>query len=173
MADIFSVYNWQSYVGDAIGIWVSFKKQELVLISDNKIVQRYRCSTALAGAGNRMDSGRTPLGWHTIGAKIGDGLEMGAVLKDRQWTGEIWREGQQTDADLMLSRILWLEGLEDGKNRGGDVDSWSRYIYIHGTNQIDDLGKPRSGGCVRLDPQEVIDLYERVEVGCCVLITAN
>ena len=74
---------------------------------------------------------------------------------------------------MILSPILWLEGLEEGKNRGGDVDTQNRYIYIHGTNQIDVLGQAASAGCIRLDPGNVIDLYERVDVGCCVLITAN
>jgi UDP-N-acetylmuramate--alanine ligase len=112
------------------------------------------------------------VGWHQIGAKIGDGLEMGAVLKDREWTGDVWK-GQNSEKDLILSRVLWLEGLEEGVNRGGNVDTQSRYIYIHGTNAVDDLGKPTSAGCVRLDPGEVIDLYERVEVGTYVLITKD
>jgi hypothetical protein len=170
---IFDADDWQSRVGDGIGIWVSIEKQELALIDNHRIVKQYRCSTAANGAGNKKDSGRTPLGWHTIGAKIGDTLPAGAVLKDRQWTGEIWKEGEDLLDDLILSRILWLEGAEGGCNRGGNVDSWSRYIYIHGTNQIDDLGRPASAGCVRLDPQDVIDLYERVEVGTSVLITED
>lgn len=168
-----STYDWQSYVGNEIGIWVSIKRQELLLIDQHQVVKRYRCSTAAAGAGNKADSGMTPLGWHKIGAKIGGELEMGAVLKDREWTGQVWTTGQQMNTDLILSRILWLEGLENGKNRGGDVDSWSRYIYIHGTNQIDDLGQPASAGCVRLSPVEVVDLYEHVSQGCCVLITED
>ena len=92
-------------------------------------------------------------------------------MKERQWTGRVWAAGQETPEDLILSRILRLEGLEDGKNRGGNVDSWNRYIYIHGTNKIDELGRAASAGCVRMDPQEVIDLYNRVSKGCCVLIT--
>ena len=92
-------------------------------------------------------------------------------MKDRIWTGRIWKRGQQTDNDLILSRILWLDGLEPGYNRGGKVDSRNRYIYIHGTNQVDALGQPASAGCIRLDPQAVIDLYERVDQGCRVLIT--
>lgn len=169
----FNTDHWQSRVGDGIGIWVSIEKQELALIDNHTIVKQYRCSTAANGAGNTKDSGQTPLGWHRIGAKIGDTLPAGAVLKDREWTGQIWKKGQDTQDDLILSRILWLEGAEEDCNRGGDVDTWSRYIYIHGTNQFDDLGRPASAGCVRLDPQEVIDLYEQVDVGMCVLITLN
>ena len=173
MSDVLSQYNWQETVGDGVGIWVSIDGQELMLVDNQKIVKWYRCSTAANGAGNVVDSGMTPLGWHKIGAKVGGGLEAGAVLKDREWMGQVWTVGQHTQDDLILSRILWLEGLEEGINRGGDVDTWSRYIYIHGTNQIDALGWPASAGCVRLDPQDVIDLYGRVDVGCCVLITAN
>jgi len=169
----FNAYNWQMRVGPGTGIRVSIERQEFALISNNQIVQRYRCSTALAGAGNNVDSGKTPLGWHTIGAKIGGDLSPGAVLKDRQWTGDIWKEGQDARKDLILSRILWLEGAEEGCNRGGDVDTWSRYIYIHGTNQIDDLGRPASAGCIRMDPAKVIDLYERIELGTPVLITRD
>ena len=166
-----SAYDWQSYVGDKTGIWVSVERQELRLIRNYRVLKRYRCSTALAGAGSLQDSGKTPLGWHRVAAKIGDSLAVGAVLKERQWTGQVWQAGQSTDEDLILSRILRLEGLEDGKNRGGSVDSWNRYIYIHGTNDVDRLGQPASAGCVRLDPQDVIDLYGRVDEGCCVLVT--
>ena len=164
-------YGWRSYVGDKAGIWVSVKRQELMLVSNYRVIRRYRCSTAKAGIGSQQDSGKTPLGWHRVGATIGGNLAVGAVLKERQWTGQVWHAGQRTDEDLILSRILRLEGLEDGKNRGGRVDSWNRYIYIHGTNDIDKLGEPASAGCVRLDPQDVIDLYGRVSEGCCVLMT--
>jgi len=171
LIDTLSDYNWKSYVDNNTGIWVSIKRQELVLIRNKRVVKRYRCSTAVTGVGNVMDSGMTPLGWHRVGAKVGGELAMGAVLKDREWTGEIWKEGEQADNDLILSRILRLEGLEDGNNRGGDVDTWNRYIYIHGTNQVEVLGRPASAGCIRLNSRDVIDLYEQVDEGCCVLIT--
>lgn len=170
-ADTLAAYDWQSYVGDGTGIWVSINHQELRLIENNQLVKRYQCSTAKAGAGNKQDSGKTPLGWHRVAAKIGDNLPAGAILKDRQWTGQVWAAEQGTQEDLILSRILWLDGLETGKNRGDNVDSKSRYIYIHGTNQVEKLGQPASAGCIRLDPQDVIELYERVNEGCCVLIT--
>ena len=171
--DTLASHQWQSYVGEKIGIWISIEHQQLRLIDNGHVVKRYPCSTAKAGAGNRQDSGKTPLGWHWVGAKIGGDLPAGAVLKDRQWTGQVWDAGQNTQEDLILSRILRLEGLQDGKNRGGKVDSWERYIYIHGTNQIESLGKPASGGCIRLSPQDIIDLYNRIDEGCCVLITKD
>ena len=166
-----SAYDWQSYVGNKTGIWVSIERQELMLVSNYRVLKRYRCSTAKAGAGSLQDSGKTPLGWHRVGAKVGGELTAGSVLKERLWTGQVWHTSQSTDEDLILSRILRLEGLEEGINRGGDVDTWNRYIYIHGTNHVDDLGQPASAGCVRLDPKEVVELYERVNEGCCVLIT--
>ena len=166
-----SAYDWQSYVGNKTGIWVSIERQELMLVSNYRVLKRYRCSTAKAGAGSLQDSGKTPLGWHRIGVKVGDKLAAGAILKEQQWTGQVWAVGQASQEDLILSRILRLDGLEDGKNRGGDVDTWNRYIYIHGTNKIDQLGRAASAGCVRLDPRDVMDLYDRVGEGCCVLIT--
>jgi hypothetical protein len=171
MGETLDAYDWNSYVGNKTGIWVSIKRQELMLIENGRLVKSYACSTAAAGAGNAQDSGMTPLGWHRIGVKIGDDLPAGAVLVERQWTGRVWKPGQDTQEDLILSRILWLDGLEEGKNRGGTIDSRNRYIYIHGTNQADKLGTPASAGCVRLDPQAVIDLFKRVKEGCCVLIT--
>jgi hypothetical protein len=173
LIDTLSDYSWTSYVDDNTGIWVSIERQELILISNKRVIKQYRCSTAENGAGNVVDSGMTPLGWHKIGAKVGAKLAMGAVLKDREWTGQVWNAGQSTEKDLILSRTLWLEGLEEGVNRGGDVDTWSRYIYIHGTNQVEALGRPASAGCIRLNSREVIDLYERVDVGTPVLITGD
>ncbi len=160
-----------SPVGGEAAIVVSIGRQEVQLMDGGRVIKRYPCSTAKAGAGNVQDSGMTPLGRHRIGAKIGGGLPAGAVLKDGQWTGQVWTDGGWADGDLILSRILRLEGLEDGLNRGGHVDTWDRYIYIHGTNRTDELGRPASGGCIRLDPEDVIDLYNRVDEGCFVLIT--
>lgn len=172
-AKTLAAHHWHSCVGDTTGIWISIKHQELLLIDNGQPIKRYPCSTARAGAGSTQDSAKTPLGWHRIGAKIGDRLPPGAVLKDRRWTGRRWAAGQAAQEDLILSRILRLEGLEDGKNRGGNVDSWNRYIYIHGTNRIDELGRPASGGCIRLDPHAIIDLYDRVNENGYVLITKD
>lgn len=162
-----------SCMGEQTGMLISVEQQELVVVKAGQIIRQYPCSTAQAGIGNLQDSAKTPLGWHRVVEKIGDGLPAGAVFKNRQWTGRIWRPGEQTDEDLILSRILWLEGLEDGKNRGGDVDTYSRYIYIHGTNRMDELGRPASGGCIRMNPPDMIGLYEAVEEGCLVLIVED
>ncbi|MCF7958416.1 MAG: L,D-transpeptidase [Phycisphaerae bacterium] len=163
--------GWEEYVGDKVGVWVCSERQILYVVEQGRILKQYRCSTGLAGMGNVRNSGMTPVGWHTIESKIGGELAAGAVMKGRRWTGEVWQEGMTSDGDLILSRIMWLKGLEAGRNLGGDVDSWGRYIYIHGTNDVAGLGEPKSHGCVRLDPHEVIDLFGRVEEGCRVLIT--
>ena len=168
---ILQAHDWDSQVGDKIGIWVYPDRQQLYLIHNYRVVRTYTCSTGLAGMGNKRNSRKTPIGWHRIGAKIGDGLPVGAILKSRKWTKKVWKKGRETTSDLVLTRILRLRGLEPGKNLRGDVDSWSRYIYIHGTNHVDSLGKPSSHGCVRLDPKAVIELYDLVEKNTPVLIT--
>jgi lipoprotein-anchoring transpeptidase ErfK/SrfK len=136
------------------------------------VVGSFVCSTALGGIGNRDGCGGTPDGWHRIAARHGHGLPPGAVLRGRRWTNQVWKPGDIGPGDLILSRILRLDGLEDGHNRGGDVDTWSRYIYIHGTNGEALLGRPVSHGCVRLAIRDVIELFDLVKVGDRVLITA-
>ena len=162
---------WNRYVGNALGIWVCVETQQILLIQNDLILKIYPCSTAAAGTGNINGSNQTPTGWHEIGAKIGANLPAGAVLKERCWTGEVWQDGQASEEDLILSRVLWLRGLEQDHNLGGPVDTWNRYIYIHGTNHVDRLGQPASHGCVRLANKHVIDLFEKVEVGCRVFIS--
>jgi lipoprotein-anchoring transpeptidase ErfK/SrfK len=120
-----------------------------------------------------MGSARTPIGKHRIRAKIGAGCPIGAVFVGRRWTGET------IDPDLLerfpgrnwiLSRALWLQGMEPSINRGDGVDSLRRYIYFHGTHDEDMIGRPISYGCVRMRNRDIIELFERVEVGCRVLI---
>ncbi len=163
--------GWDSVVGQALGLWVRMDTQQLLVIADSQVIRTYPCSTAAKGSGNLQGSEQTPLGWHEIGAKIGDGAPVGAIFEERKWKGKVWQSGDKSDADLVLSRILRLRGLQKGHNLGGKVDSWSRYIYIHGTNDVEGLGTPTSHGCVRLSPTDVIELFDSVAVGCRVLIT--
>lgn len=163
--------GWDARVKSSLGVWVRADLQRLLLIQDHRVIKAYVCSTAMAGMGNENGSGKTPVGWHVAHRKIGEGLARGAILKGRRWTGKIWREGGSSKADLVLSRLIWLRGQEPGKNLGGEVDTWKRYIYIHGTNHVQDLGKPASHGCVRVDPGVVIDLFDRIPQGARVLIT--
>jgi len=171
LPDALRVHGWDRYVGQGMGLWVRVDTQELLVIQAGQIVRTYPCSTAANGTGSQRDSEKTPLGWHEIGAKIGDGFPVGAILEERKWKGRIWQDTDLSDADLVLSRVLWLRGLQRGYNLGGDVDSWDRYIYIHGTNHVAELGRPTSHGCVRLSPTDVIELFNSVSVGCRVLIT--
>ena len=164
-------HGWDTRVKSSMGVWVRVDRQRVLLIQDQRVIKTTVCSTAKAGVGNENGSGKTPLGWHVAQRKIGKGLARGAILKGRRWTGGIWREGDSSEADLVLSRLIWLRGQESGKNLGGEVDTWNRYIYIHGTNHVKDLGKPASHGCVRVDPGVVIDLYHRIPEGALVLIT--
>ena len=156
---------WDRYVGNALGIWVRVETQQILLIKNHKILASYPCSTAAAGTGNINGSNQTPTGWHEIGAKIGVELPAGAILKERCWAGEVWQDGQASEEDLILSRVLWLRGLEQGHNLGGPVDTWNRYIYIHGTNHADRLGQPASHGCVRLANEHIIEFLRKLRWG--------
>jgi lipoprotein-anchoring transpeptidase ErfK/SrfK len=130
-------------------------------------------STALNGAGEKNGSGCTPRGWHRIRARIGEGCPVNSVFRGRRPTGEIYsaalREAEP-QRDWILSRILWLSGLEPGKNRMGQVDTMRRFIYIHGTPDEEPMGVARSHGCVRMRNDDIITLFERVAVGTRVLI---
>jgi Uncharacterized protein conserved in bacteria len=111
---------------------------------------------------------KTPRGRHVIADKIGAGAPLFAAFSARQPTGEIWNPQlavAHPERDWILSRILWLDGREPGKNQGGEVDTHARYIYIHGTGEEHLIGKPVSHGCVRMRNADVADLFEMVEEG--------
>ena len=134
----------------------------------NILVRQYPVSTAANGLGEREGSYCTPRGRHRIAEKIGAGAPLWSAFKARVPTGEIWTpqlDQEHPGRDWILTRILWLEGLEPGKNRGGTVDSHQRYIYIHGTNEEHRIGTPASHGCIRMKNADVADLFERVKVG--------
>lgn len=163
--------GWQEYASDCLGLWVSVARQQLTGIESGRVIFRYRCSTAAAGAGNRASSRQTPLGWHMVDERFGDGLPVGAVFKERKFSGRVYDPSNPTRDDLVLTRIMWLRGLEPGVNAGSGIDSHDRYIYIHGTPEEDRLGAPASMGCIRLSNQNVADLYDQAPTGTPVLIT--
>lgn len=164
--------GWDSRVAEGTGLWVSALRQQLFLIDNYQIAAVYECSTAAAGMGNKSGSYQTPTGWHVIAERIGDGLPKGAVLKERVFTGVVWRPGSKMNSDdLVLTRILWLRGDEPGVNAGEGIDSHSRYIYIHGTPEENKLGTPASHGCVRLSNKDVISLFDKTFTGMPLLIT--
>ena len=125
---------------------------------------RVKCSTAKVGAGQRGGSGGTPLGLHRIDQAIGQGAHAHQSFVGRL-PKTLWTPQADPTQDWILSRILWLDGLEAGYNRGGTVDSKSRYIYIHAAPPTEPMGVPRSHGCVRVAPHDMVTLFERVAVG--------
>jgi len=148
---------------------VSIETQTLLVCANDAIVERYAASTSRFGHGNRENSLKTPLGIHRIKEKFGADSPPGRVFRDREDTGEDW-DHSQTGDNLILSRILRLEGLEEGINKGGSVDTYERYIYIHGTGREDLIGTPLSHGCVCLRNLDVIHLFETVKEGTLVYI---
>lgn len=152
---------------------ITLDDQRLRLIEQGRVMAEYVVSTAANGAGERNGSGQTPRGWHVIRARIGGGCPVNTVFVGRRPTGEIYTPAlaaQAPDRDWILTRILWLSGLEPGINRLGRVDTMRRYIYIHGCPDSEPMGVPHSHGCIRMRNQDVIDLFDRVETGLAVLI---
>ena len=125
--------------------------------------RRYAVSTAKNGLGEQNGSFCTPRGRHIVRAKIGAGQPINAVFVRRRPTGEIWTpelQNKEPDRDWMLTRLLWLSGCEVGKNRLGDVDTMRRYIYIHGSPDTAEMGRPGSIGCVRMRNRDILELFE-------------
>lgn len=131
--------------------------------------RRFRVSTSRFGIGQVRDTNRTPLGLHRIAVKIGGGWPVGVTFRNRQVTGFVWK-GEPTAP--IAHRIFWLEGLQSGLNRGGDVDTHSRYIYIHGLANEPSLGRPDSRGCIHLASKDLLPLYDRLPAGTLVWIEA-
>jgi lipoprotein-anchoring transpeptidase ErfK/SrfK len=152
---------------------IDIANQQLTVYMDRKRMQCYPVSTAKKGAGEQMGSECTPTGWHKIRAKIGAGQPLHSVFVGRRSTGEIYNADlgrQYPQRDWILTRILWLGGLEPDKNRYGKVDSTWRYIYIHGCPDELMNGRPASHGCIRMKNADVLDLFNRVDAGIKVYI---
>lgn len=147
---------------------VDIGAQKLTLWHDGARVREYPVSTALKGAGEQSGSEQTPRGWHKVRARIGAGAPSGTVFRGRRATGEVWTPelaAAQPGRDWILTRILWLSGLERGRNRLGEVDSMRRFIYIHGCPDTAPLAVPASHGCVRMRNSDVIELFDLVPAG--------
>lgn len=132
--------------------------------------RRLRCSTSRFGIGQQAGSNRTPLGLHRVADKIGGGWPVGTVFRGRRPVGLTWKG---LPSATITSRILWLEGLEPGFNRGGTVDSHARYIYLHGTGDEPSLGRPASHGCIHLATDDLLPLFHQLPSGTLVWITAG
>lgn len=147
--------------------------QQLFHFVDTKCARVYPISTAANGVGEIEGSGQTPRGWHIVRAKIGAGAPINSVFVARRLTGEIYlpeQSDQLPDKDWILSRILWLSGLEPGKNRLGKCDTMRRYIYIHGSPDNRVNGKPESKGCIRMRSRDIIELFDNIKAGTKVFI---
>jgi lipoprotein-anchoring transpeptidase ErfK/SrfK len=142
-------------------------------IKEGAIVKKYIISSSEYGTGSVDGSNKTPLGLHKVKEKHGDNIPINGKMTGRVFYGDmatIYTDKTKSITDNVTSRIFWLEGLEKGKNKGEGIDSYKRYIYIHGTSEEGRLGTPASHGCIRMRNKDVIDLYKIIEVDTLVLI---
>ena len=149
-------------------IQINLAKQTLLLLDGAEVICSYPISSALNGPGEEEGSECTPCGLHRIRIKIGAGQPEQAVFVGRRATGEIYSPALAAscpERDWVLCRILWLTGLESGRNRGGKVDSLHRYVYIHGCPDSEPMGVPRSHGCIRMRNRDLLMLFEQVDAG--------
>jgi len=147
---------------------ISIRNQKLELHQGARCITTYPVSTAVNGPGELNGSGCTPRGALKVRIKIGAELPLNSVFIGRRPTGEIYTKDLQAshpERDWILSRILWLTGTELGVNRGGEQDTLSRYIYIHGTPDTEPMGVPRSHGCIRMRNSDIIELFDLVKNG--------
>jgi len=154
-------------------IKISIQEQRLQLLEAGRIAMDVAVSTAANGPGEIMHSECTPRGQHRIRARIGTDAPPNTVFVGRRPTGEIYTpelKQRYPGRDWMLTRILWLCGMEPGRTRFGERDSMRRYIYIHGCPEEDAMGTPSSHGCIKMRNAEVITLFDRVPTGTRVLI---
>lgn len=154
-------------------IYVNMAAQRLVLRDTTGVLMETPVSTGRNGAGELKDSECTPRGWHEVVEMIGADCPVNTVFVGRKPTGEIYTPelgDSERGRDWILTRILWLGGLEAGRNREGEVDTRSRYIYIHGSPDGVEMGRPGSRGCIRMRNHDILRLFDEVGVGTKVLI---
>jgi hypothetical protein len=157
--------------GQTVSLFAAASTHKNVTVEGYNLIKQFPCSTSRIGIGQEEGSNRTPLGLHHIAEKIGAGKPTGTVFKSREVVGHT---SQPEFADAKITtRILWLEGLEPGFNRGGNVDSHRRYIYIHGTADQSSIGQPASSGCVHLADTDLIPLFDLLPAGTLVWISEN
>jgi L,D-transpeptidase YbiS len=146
---------------------VDVSAQKLLVLQNNILHQSYSISTGKNGVGEQFGSEQTPRGWHIIRAKIGTDCPINTVFIRRRPTGEIFSPKlaqANPNRDWILTRIMWLSGLEVGKNRLGQVDTMRRFIYIHGVPDEAQLGIPLSHGCIRMHSADLIELFENTPI---------
>ncbi|MEZ6014857.1 MAG: L,D-transpeptidase [Planctomycetota bacterium] len=152
---------------------VSVRAQQMELYAGRQLIRRFPVSTARNGVGSKAGSYCTPLGLHRVNSKFGAGEPLGMTFDSRKPTGrmaKIHTQPVDVPGDAITTRVLWLEGLEDGKNRGPGIDSYDRFIYIHGTNEEGLIGTPASHGCIRMRNADVLEVFDLVAEGTLVEI---
>ena len=153
---------------------IDISDQLLYLFENDSCVNKFPISSSKYGIGNQSGSNKTPLGLHCIARKIGSKVPYGGIIKGRKFTGEIaeiYTDETDSPKDIITTRILWLKGMEQGVNKGDKIDSYNRYIYIHGTNEEGLIGKPSSHGCIRMKNNDVIKLFDLVSINTPVYIS--
>lgn len=168
---LFSVISY----AESAHIEVDISEQRLYLIENSLIKASYPISTSKYGEGSIENSFKTPLGKHSIKEMIGEEAEINTIFTSRintKRSATIIDQFEDTDNDYVTSRIIWLDGEEEGFNKGGNVDSFRRYIYIHGTHEEGLIGTKASHGCIRMFNYDVIELFNLVNIGTKVLIRA-
>ena len=154
-------------------LFVSVAEQKMYHIEKDKILNSYVISSSSYGVGNKVGSNKTPLGLHKVKDKFGNETPLNGRMVGRVFYGQIaqvYSDTTRSKTDDITSRILWLDGLEDELNKGEGIDSYKRFIYIHGTSEEGRLGTPASHGCIRMKNKAVIELYDKINIGTLVLI---
>mgnify|MGYP001825885129 CR=1 FL=1 len=162
-------------VARPITLHVDVAQQRLRVKQSGLVLREYPVSTARNGVGQAGGSGCTPLGRHRVRIKIGAGMPLNTVFIGRRPTGETYTPelaARQPQRDWILTRILWLTGRDSGSNRGGTRDTLRRFIYIHGTPDSEPMGIPASHGCIRMRNRDLVELFDMVDNGTDVLISA-
>lgn len=153
---------------------IKVSEQKIFLFAEQQLLKQFPVSTSRYGLGQEQNSNQTPIGIHCVQEKIGADAECGEIFLARQRTHQqACIEGKEisTKEDCITTRILWLSGLEKGLNQGENVDSHSRYIYIHGTHEEGLIGQPASIGCIRMKNQDVIEVFEFLPLSALVVIS--
>jgi len=164
-----------AFAQDNLSIEIDISLQRLYLVDNSTIISSYPISSSKYGEGSKQNSFKTPLGSHMIKEMIGDQVPKNTIFISRintQREAKIIHDQENSDNDYVTTRIMWLDGLEDGKNKGKGVDSYNRYIYIHGTHEEGLIGQKASHGCIRMFNSDVIELFSIVKKGTKVYIRA-
>ncbi|MDA8808332.1 L,D-transpeptidase [Gammaproteobacteria bacterium] len=170
---IFMSFN--IFAENNLTIEIDISKQRLFLLDNMEIVRSYPISSSKYGEGSTQNSFKTPLGNHVIKEMIGNNAIKNTIFTSRINTkrqAEIIHDEAKSDNDYVTTRIMWLDGQEEGKNKGKGVDSYERYIYIHGTHEEGLIGQKASHGCIRMFNSDVVELFNDVKKGTKVYIKA-